>query len=170
MTLRLFQGSVCPEQNPRLEKNKMPSMIQMECEGQIDVIPRNEIPWGNLRNEIYYRLIKSMDSDKAEELADSAIVATFTECDECCSLLRATANCWRNLADIRRAEQARTETASDLLLDVSADRKPYSEQRTPAKETTSIREAMLNERQTREWLAWFSVEYWPVYPANDSRW
>jgi hypothetical protein len=154
----------------------MANLMRLEIDGQLETVPRDEIPWEQIRQNLEYRLTASgVDADQAEELADDAVCQTLTEADERLSEVRAWADCRRNLATIRRQNAERTATVAALLeeqeqLIASNAGRRAIDLRTPSQEQTAIRETMVDERHYRILLDLFSAKYWPVYPATDSRW
>jgi hypothetical protein len=154
----------------------MANLVQLEIDGQLETVPRDEIPWEQIRSSLQYRLTQSgVDADQAEELADDAVCQTLIESDDRLSEVRAWSDARRNLATIRRENAERVATCSALLeeqeqlIQSNAGRKAI-DQRTPTQEQAAIRETMVDERHYRLLLDLFSRKYWLIYPANDARW
>lgn len=150
----------------------MVSLRQLENTAEIRLVKRDEIPWEQIRQDLFFWLIgRDIESGEAEELVDAAIVRVFSSMPSPDHV----ANPGRIKLDVRmtigsiRQEQAieRGWFASDITDDwedeASSDCHSKRLSRlSPQKVTTSVNDAIRVRRETERLFASFSREYWKL--------
>lgn len=156
----------------------MVSLRQLENTASIRLVKRDEIPWEQIRQDLFFWLVKrGTESGEAEELVDAAIVRVFSTMPDASHV----ANPGRIKLDVRmtigsiRQEQAiergwfASDVADDWESDTSSDCHARRLSRlSPAKVTTSVNDAIRVRRETERLFAAFSREYWRLSTPNTS--
>lgn len=152
----------------------MVSLRQLENTAEIRLVKRDEIPWEQIRQDLFFWLVKrDIESGEAEELVDAAIVRVFATMPDPGHV----ANPGRIKLDVRmtigsiRQEQAiergwfASDVADDWIDEASSDCHDKRLSRlSPAKVTTSVNDAIRVRRETERLFAAFSRKYWHVTP------
>lgn len=139
----------------------MVSIRQLERDCVIPVIPIEQINWQSIRSTLEYGLTqRGVESGRAEELADAAIVATFARLKpgERVSTARVRKDCQCELATIQRME-----VEQRLLVQPIGEYDDYADSQierrlsrlSPAKESTAANDAIRERRETDRLFAWF---------------
>lgn len=155
----------------------MTSLRQLENSAEIRLIKRDEIPWEQIRQDLFFWLItRDIESGEAEEIVDAAIVRVFSSMpspDHVANPSRIKLDIRMTIGSIRQ-EQAiergwfASDIADDWQDDASSDCHAKRLSRlSPQKVATSVNGAIANRRATERLFRWFSKIYFPVtIPAN----
>jgi len=152
----------------------MVSLRQLENNAEIRLVKRDEIPWEQIRQDLFFWLVsRGIESGEAEELVDAAIVRVFGTMPS----PNHVANPGRIKIDVRmtigsiRQEQAiergwfASDVADDWIDDASSDCHSKRLSRlSPMKVSTSVNDAIRVRRETERLFAVFSKKYWHVTP------
>lgn len=152
----------------------MVSLRQLENTASVRLVKRDELPWEQIRQDLFFWLLKrDIESGEAEELVDAAIVrifGTMPDPDHVANPSRIKRDVQQAIGHIRHEQAieegwfAESSEEYDIPEDCHASR---LSRLTPAKSTVYVNDVIANRRATQILFRWFSRKYWHVdCPAN----
>lgn len=137
----------------------MASLLERERNGEFGAPPTwAEIDWESVRLQIVGKLRKVIGLDRAEELAQAAIVRSLCRIGKTCSLKRLNVDVWQSVRQIQTEEIQRRQIERDAaaLPEMFKSREPTEYWRTSE---AGAKRDRIRENQMIDRIASYAVQY-----------